>query len=150
MQWLCKPFAGLSNRQVYELLALRSAVFVVEQQCPYQDSDGLDLLPETWHLLGWRDGRLLACARLLPPGAAGPEPTIGRVCTTALVRGKGLGHELLRRAISAASQKWPGQPLYLSAQAHLEHYYRSHGFVPVTGPYLEDGIPHIGMRRGGH
>jgi len=149
MHWLSKPFAGLSNRQVYELLALRCAVFVVEQQCHYQDSDGLDLLPETLHLLGYRGGQLLAGARLLPPGVSGPEPAIGRVCTAAEIRGTGLGHALLRRAIDAGSQRWPGQPLYLAAQAHLGGYYRRHGFVAVTDPYLEDGIPHIGMRRAG-
>lgn len=146
--WTIKHHAELSTRELYALLALRTRVFVVEQNCPYLEVDGQDLLGETCHLLAWNGETLLAYLRLLDPARYAGEVLIGRVVIAAEARGSGLGHELMTRALQACAERWPGLPLYLSAQAHLQGYYARHGFAPVTAPYLEDDIPHIGMRRG--
>jgi len=147
MTWMCCQFSELSSLQLYDLLQLRSAIFVVEQDCPYQDIDGLDTHPETRHILHYSDsGELLAYLRILAAGVSYPNVAIGRVVTAASARGQGLGHQLLERGIHAAKLAWPNQDLYLSAQAHLQHYYQRYEFVSVTAEYLEDGIPHVGMR----
>lgn len=146
--WITKHHAELTTRELYALLALRTRVFVVEQNCPYLEVDGQDLLGETCHLLAWNGETLLAYLRLLDPSRHAGEVVIGRVVIAAEARGDGLGHELMTRALQACAERWPGLPLYLSAQAHLQGYYERHGFAPVTAPYLEDDIPHIGMRRG--
>ena len=143
-RWTCQPFDDLSPRTLYALLALRTEVFVIEQNCVFQDMDGLDLHAQ--HLLGWaEDGRLAACARLLPAGVKAPEVVIGRVITAPWARGTGQGHALMREALAQCARLWPGQPITLHAQARLEAYYRQHGFTPVGQPYIEDGIPHIEM-----
>lgn len=145
--WHCLPFAALSTAQLYELLALRSEVFVVEQQCVFLDIDGVD--PQVWHLLGHGDdGRLLAYARLLPPGLKSPtDAVIGRVVTAPAARGSGAGRALMGEAVAHGERLWPGHAITLHAQAHLERFYASFGFTPVGQPYVEDGIPHIEMRR---
>ena len=145
MQWRCLPFEALGVQRLYELLALRSEVFVVEQHCVFQDIDGLD--PQTLHLLGEREGRLLAYARLIPPGVKSADCLIGRVVTAPAARGGGTGRALMAEAIARCEQLWPGQAISLHAQAHLERFYAGFGFVPVGEPYIEDGIPHIEMRK---
>ncbi|WP_068824803.1 GNAT family N-acetyltransferase [Pseudomonas sp. BMS12] len=147
LDWHCKHHSELSKEELYALLALRTRVFVVEQNCPYQEVDGQDLLGDTCHLLGWRDDELMAYLRLLDPQNHAGEAVIGRVVIAPEARGSGLGHELLERALQACAERWPGRPIYLSAQAHLRNYYGRYGFLPVTEVYLEDDIPHIGMRR---
>ena len=147
MTWMCCQFNELSSLQLYDVLQLRSAIFVVEQDCAYQDIDGLDTHPETRHLLHYNDaGELCAYLRILAAGVSYPDVAIGRVVTAASGRGQGLGHQLLDRGINAAKSVWPEQDLYLSAQAHLQHYYQRYSFVTETAEYLEDGIPHVGMR----
>lgn len=143
LSWTCCALDALSARELYALLKLRSEVFVVEQRCLYLDPDGQDLT--ALHLLG-RDesGALLACARLIPTSAG---PKIGRVLTAPAARGAGQGRALMRRAIAECAQRWPGQPIALSAQAHLQGFYASLGFAPTSAVYDEDGIPHIDMRR---
>ena len=94
-----------------------------------------------------QDERLLAYLRLLDPATQGGEAVIGRVVIAPEARGSGLGHQLMERAVAACLQRWPGLPIYLSAQAHLQGYYGRYGFVAVTAPYLEDDILHVGMRR---
>ncbi len=144
LRWTCQPFDALTAREVYALLQLRSEVFVVEQQCVFQDMDGLDLPGQ--HLLGWAaDGRLAACARLLPPGVKADDVVIGRVITAPWARGQGQGHALMREAVSHCERLWPGLPITLHAQARLEAYYGQHGFHTVSEPYIEDGIPHLEM-----
>jgi ElaA protein len=143
--WICKPHAELTLAELYALLRLRSEVFVVEQNCVFLDMDGKDLHGQTEHLMAWQDGALLAYCRLLEPAANGGQAIIGRVITAAAARGTGLGHELMRRAKAEVARLWPGQPVYLGAQARLKGYYGGHGFVPVTEEYIEDGIPHVGM-----
>lgn len=144
MEWRCLPFEALGVQRLYELLALRSEVFVVEQHCVFQDIDGLD--PQTLHLLGEREGRLLAYARLIPPGLKGPAALISRVVTAPQARGGGTGRALMAEALAQCERLWPGTPVTLHAQAHLQPFYASFGFMPVGETYMEDGIAHIEMR----
>jgi ElaA protein len=149
MQWSCERLEGLSALAVYEVLALRAQVFVLEQQCLYLDPDGLD--PHCWHLLGRAaDAGLQAYARILPPLTKGPQqtlPMIGRVVTPVTARGAGQGRALMQRAIDECARRWPGQAIEIGAQAHLQRFYASLGFVATSEPYDEDGISHIDMRR---
>jgi ElaA protein len=152
LSWTCRPFAALDAATLYEILALRSQVFVLEQRCVYLDPDGLD--PVLLHLQG-RDvsggaGNLQAYARLVPPRAKGaqqPLPMIGRVVTAPTARGAGQGRALMQQAIAECGRLWPGQTIEISAQQHLERFYASLGFEPVSAPYDEDGILHVDMRR---
>lgn len=129
------------------MLALRSAVFVVEQECPYLDLDGLDLLSGTRHLIG-RDRRgVAAYARILAPDEDCPAPRIGRVLVSHDTRGHQLGRRLLERALASAGLHWPGQAIELGAQAHLVGFYAGSGFEAIGAPYDEDGIAHVWMRR---
>lgn len=143
--WRCLRFDDLSVGDLYALLRLRAEVFVVEQRCAYLDPDGAD--PACWHLLGERDGDLLAYARLVPAGLKFAEASIGRVVTDPATRGSGLGHALMREAIERVHALWDPQPIRIGAQAHLQGFYGQHGFA-VDGPlYDEDGIDHVEMLR---
>jgi ElaA protein len=147
MTWMCCRFNELSSLQLYDVLQLRAAIFIVEQNCAYQDIDGLDMHPDTHHLLHYSAaGELLAYLRILAAGVSYSDVAIGRVVTAESARGQGLGHQLLVEGMNAAKSLWPEQDLYLSAQSHLQHYYQRYGFVTVTVEYLEDEIPHVGMR----
>ena len=148
IEWICKHHSDLGKEQLYALLKLRSDVFVVEQKCAYPDLDGQDLEGDTYHLMGWEDDQLMAYLRLLDPESQGGDVVIGRVITAPAGRGKGLGHAMMEQALKQAQKHWPQVPIYLSAQAHLQGYYARHGFVVVGEQYLEDDIPHIGMRKG--
>jgi ElaA protein len=154
--WKLARFDDLDARDVHDMLQARSAVFVVEQYCVFLDVDGAD--PECWHLLGRSghspslgrgqgegQGPLLAYCRLVPPGVKFPEASIGRVITTEAGRGRGLGRELMARAVGHARELWPGQPLRIGAQMYLERFYGSFGFARCSEPYDEDGIMHIEM-----
>lgn len=145
--WTCLHHRQLDTATLYALLALRTQVFVVEQRCPYLETDGQDLLGDTCHLLAQDAHGLVAYLRLLDPQRMQGEVVIGRVVIAESARGTGLGHALMEQALAECRQRWPGVPLYLSAQAHLQGYYGRYGFAPVTEVYLEDDIPHIGMRR---
>jgi len=147
IEWVCKHHSDLGLEQLYALLKLRSEVFVVEQRCAYLDPDGQDLDGDTCHLMGWDGDQLVAYLRLLDPQSQGGDVVIGRVLTAPAGRGKGLGHEMMEQALKQAEKRWPEVPIYLSAQAHLQGYYGRYGFVVAGEEYLEDDIPHIGMRR---
>lgn len=148
MQWSCKPWSALTCDELYGLLALRSEVFVVEQQCLFQDLDGLDKQDGVYHLLVMSGPKILAYARLLAPGIVDPiRVTIGRVVTAPTGRGQGLGHQLLVQALNECTLHWPNTTVYLSAQAHLQGFYQQHGFIAQGQIYLEDDIPHIAMIR---
>lgn len=149
ISWLDLEHQALSVSQLYAALALRCEVFVVEQQCAYPDIDGLDLQGENRHILGMAQGDLLAYARILSPDRAGAEVKIGRVIISSKARGLNLGNQLMTQAIASCEQHWPGHSQFLSAQAHLKTFYQRHGFITVSDSYLEDGIPHIDMRRAG-
>lgn len=147
IDWICKHHADLGKEQLYAVMQLRNEVFVVEQKCAYQDLDGQDLSGDTCHLMAWQDNQLVAYLRLLDPTSQGGDVVIGRVLIAEAGRGQGLGHELMVQGLKHAEENWPDVPVYLSAQAHLQGYYRKHGFEVAGEEYLEDGIPHIGMRR---
>lgn len=147
INWRALGFEALSVQQLYALLRLRSEIFVVEQRCAYLDPDGKDLHPQALHLLGY-DGEVLAASvRILPPGLGYDCPSIGRVVVAASHRGTGLGHVLMREALSQVFQHWPGSEVQLGAQAHLADFYAAHGFAVASPVYDEDGIPHVTMRR---
>jgi ElaA protein len=146
MRWTCLRFDELSARQLHDVLALRSEVFVIEQNCVFLDIDGLD--PLTLHLLGaGDDGALQAYARLIPPGVKAPDALIGRVVTAPAARGGGTGRVLMAEAVAQCERLWPGHAITLHAQAHLARFYGSFGFAAVGDQYIEDGIPHIEMRK---
>ncbi|HWH86701.1 MAG TPA: GNAT family N-acetyltransferase [Pseudomonas sp.] len=147
IEWICKHHSDLGKEQLYALLKLRSDVFVVEQKCAYPDLDGQDLEGDTYHLMGWENDQLMAYLRLLDPESQGGDVVIGRVITAPAARGKGLGHAMMEQALKQAQKHWPQVPIYLSAQAHLQGYYGKYGFEVAGEEYLEDDIPHIGMRR---
>ena len=149
IEWQWSSFADLAVADLYEMLALRQQVFVLEQTCLYPDIDGLD--PDAHHLLGWRtvDGKreLAATLRCLAPGAKYDEMSLGRVVTSPSTRGTGLGRELVAQGIACAEQLHPGHAIRIGAQAHLETFYAGFGFRTVSAPYDEDGILHIDMLR---
>ncbi|MBY6204912.1 GNAT family N-acetyltransferase [Halomonas denitrificans] len=145
LEWRVQDFAELDAATLYALLRARVAVFVVEQACPYQELDGRDA--GSLHVSAWRDGEPAAYARLVPPGGRFAEPSIGRVLTCGRLRGAGLGRELMRRAILAVEDRWPGCAIRLSAQEHLQAFYASLGFSTDSAVYDEDGIPHVDMVR---
>jgi ElaA protein len=144
-EWRLVAFEDLRVSQLYEALRLRSEVFVVEQQCIFQDMDGDDL--KAMHLLGVQDGELLAYARCFEAGVTFPEASFGRVLTRQSARGQGLGHVLIEQAISAISQVWGPQAIRIGAQLPLTRFYAKHGFVETGVHYLEDGIAHMEMLR---
>lgn len=145
--WSSSHHTELDKQALYDILALRTQVFVVEQKCPYLEVDGLDLVGDSCNLMA-RDGdALVAYLRLLDPQRNQGDVVIGRVVIAEAARGTGLGHQLMERALEDCQRRWPGLPVYLTAQAHLQKYYGRYGFVPVTEVYLEDDIPHIDMRK---
>jgi ElaA protein len=144
--WTWARFGELGLDDLYDALALRSRVFVLEQG-PYLDADGIDR--QAWHLLG-RDpqtGALHAVLRVVDPGVKYAEPSLGRVVTSPETRGTGLGRELVAEGLRRCDAVWPGQANRISAQAHLERFYAGYGYRRVGEPYLEDNIPHLEMLR---
>jgi ElaA protein len=141
VRWQWCTFSVLSTRELYEIMAARMRVFIVEQSCVYQDLDGLD--EGAHHLVGWSDDSVAAYLRVLSPNTRFAERSIGRVITTQVFRGQGLGREVMQRAID----RFAADPIRISAQAHLAHFYASFDFAPASAPYDEDGIPHIQMLR---
>lgn len=146
MNWIWSRLDGLRVDDLYDLLALRSRVFVVEQDCVYLDPDGVDR--QAWHLLGRdADGVLQAGLRLVDPGVKYAEPSMGRVVTAPACRGTGLGRQLVAEGLRRGDAAWPGHGQRISAQAHLARFYASFGFEGDGPTYLEDGIPHLEMWR---
>jgi len=145
LEWQSLGFDALSTAQLYALLKLRSEVFVLEQDCVYQDMDDYD--QEAQHVLGYHGDTLLCYARLLSPGVKYDEPSIGRVISGLRVRQQGLGKKLVERSLGYCNGFWPGVGVRISAQQRLEKFYLEFGFVTVSKPYLEDGIPHLEMIR---
>lgn len=149
IDWHFSRFADLTPFDLYDVLAARQNVFILEQTCLYPDIDGYDL--EAHHLLGWRDvdgkRQLAAYLRVLAPGAKYDEMSIGRVITTPAARGSGAGRALLDQGIAHAEALHPGHRIRIGAQQYLERFYASVGFQTVSAPYDEDGIMHIDMLR---
>ncbi len=145
INWILKRFEELSLQELYAILQLRNEVFVVEQNCAYHDPDGKD--PPAWHLMGIEENKLVAYTRILPPGIAYSDPAIGRVVTSPSKRKGGLGRELMLRSIEHCEQLFGKTSITLGAQVYLKNFYTSLGFFPNGDEYIEDGIPHIEMKR---
>ena len=141
--WEALPFDALSVQRLYDIMVLRQAVFVVEQNCAYLDCDGLDGV--AWHLFCRRDDTLLAYQRCLPPGTPYRESSIGRIVVPEAGRSLGLGRDLVRRGIAFNRERWPGHAIRIGAQARLTAFYESLGFAVDGALYDEDGIDHIHM-----
>ncbi len=141
----CIPFDDLSINELYDILALRAAVFVVEQHCPFNDVDGKDKY--AWHCLGQNEeGELLAYTRLFAKNIYYENfVSIGRVVTSPLVRGQGLGQILMQKSIDYCFQLYGKEPIKIGAQVYLLKFYESFGFVSTGENYLEDGIAHTIM-----
>ena len=145
ISWIVKKFDDLSVRELYSILRLRSEVFVVEQNCVFQDMDNKD--QSSWHLMGWENDALVAYTRLIPPGVAYPSASIGRVVTCRTTRGTGIGKLLMERSIEEAKRLFGSAPIKIGAQLYLREFYNSFGFEQSSDVYDEDGIDHIEMIR---
>ena len=145
LNFTCLPFPELTPYELYEILSLRQEVFVVEQNCPYLDTDGKDQL--SYHLMGRNEkGQLVAYTRLLPQGLAYPEySSIGRVVNAPSVRGVGIGRVHMHKSIEMCLHLFGKRPIKIGAQTYLLRFYESLGFVSTGEDYLEDGIPHTKM-----
>jgi ElaA protein len=143
IQWLLKKFEALTPYQLYSILQLRNEVFVVEQNCVFQDADDKD--QNTYHLMGFENNKLIAYTRLVPPGEIYEQASIGRVVTSPLVRKTGAGKELMKQSIDALYNLHGKQDIKIGAQLYLKKFYQSFGFEQCSDVYLEDGIEHIYM-----
>lgn len=143
LTWVFKKFAELSSAELYAIMQLRNEVFVVEQDCVYQDADGKD--PGSWHLSGWDGANLVAYTRIIPPGIAFKEASIGRVVTSPRYRRTGAGRELMKESIDRTFSQFNCTEIRIGAQLYLTRFYQSLGFRQTSGEYLDDGIPHIEM-----
>ena len=139
-----KTFEQLSKQELYEILQLRVEVFVVEQNCPYQDLDELDF--DSIHVCGYLDEELVAYSRLIKPGSKYPGASIGRVTTKKVIRSSGVGKALMNKSINECREQWKEESIFISAQERLKKFYQALGFIINSEPYLEDGIPHIEMK----
>lgn len=145
IHWQWSHFNGLTTEQWHDLLELRINVFVVEQNCPYPELDGKD--PECIHVWGERNERVVAVARILPPGLSYQEVSLGRVATLEAQRGQGLGKKLMDFCLQTITAEFGRLPIRISAQTYLIPFYRSLGFEETGKEYLEDDIPHVQMYR---
>lgn len=144
MQFSIKHFQELSTRELYRILELRSEVFVVEQDCPYLDPDGLD--ENAFHVLGTKDSEIQAYARIIAPGAVYQSyVAVGRVVTSSKIRKEGYGRSLVEFTLGESRNLFPEYGIKISAQSYLISFYESLGFTVEGKEYLEDGIPHIAM-----
>lgn len=142
-EWVLKTFHDLTPSELYDILRLRSEVFVVEQDCVFLDMDNKD--QQCHHLMGIQDRQIVAYTRLVPPGHIYQQPSIGRVVTAPSVRRSGIGRLLMQQSIDGIYQLFGRQPILIGAQLYLKRFYESHGFNQVSDVYLEDGIEHIHM-----
>lgn len=143
LEWKLKKFDALSNRELYAILQLRNEVFVVEQNCPYQDADNKD--QESLHFMGWDGNTLAAYTRIIPQGISYTEASIGRVVTSPGYRGSGAGKQLMELSIQHTLKQFNCTRIKIGAQLYLKKFYEGLGFVQCSGQYLEDNIPHIEM-----
>lgn len=148
VRWVWQRWSELGPDALYELLRLRSEIFVVEQNCVFNDMDGRD--PACLHLRGLdAAGALVAYLRLVPPGGRGAPPSLGRVVVDRARRGEKLGRAVMLEGLRRCAADHPGATIKVSAQQHLERFYGSLGFARQGEPYLEDGIWHLDMLRPG-
>lgn len=145
MKFITKTFSELTTNELYAILQLRSEVFVVEQDCVYQDLDYKD--QKSLHVLGFKEDKIIAYTRIFKPGDYFTEASIGRVVVKDSERKYGYGHDLMKASIEAVRNHFNTSVITISAQVYLTKFYNSHGFNKVSDEYLEDGIPHIEMLR---
>lgn len=143
MTFIFKHFSELSTDELYDILQLRAEIFVVEQDCVYNDIDGLD--KNAVHQFLKKDDEIVAYSRLLKPGTRFPHYSIGRVIVAQSERGTGLGIQMMEEAKQFILNNWQAEKIKISAQKYLRNFYEDLGFKIVTDEYLEDGIPHFGM-----
>ena len=143
MELIAKPFDRLTARELYEIFKVRMSVFVVEQNCPYQEVDEADR--HAYHLALWEKGELVAYLRVVEQNVLRDEVTIGRVLS--LRRRKGYASRLLAEGIRVAEEKLNADRIVIEAQTYAMPLYEKAGFVPVSEEFLEDGIPHVRMLR---
>ncbi len=146
IKFQCLSFDELNTKQLYELLKLRQDVFIIEQQCIYPELDGEDY--NHWHLLATETETVAGYLRIIPADFHSSGcVAIGRVVTRASFRGQGLASKMMQQALEFCQNQFPGQLLFLSAQQQLLDFYKGFGFSAVSDVYLEDGIPHVDMKR---
>jgi ElaA protein len=146
--WTCSRFNELSTEDLYRILQLRAEIFIVEQDCVYQDLDGFD--QQGLHVMGQlsagNEAQLACYTRLLPPGAKYEGASIGRVVTKKSARGGGIGKVLMLNSLALCKEHWSDTAITISAQQYLQKFYTELGFETLSEPYDEDGIPHIRMQ----
>ena len=143
ISWNYKLFDELTPRELYAILQLRNEVFVVEQNCVFQDADNKD--QSSYHVMGWLNDQLICYTRLIPAGVSYNESSIGRVVISPPKRGKNLGRVLMHQSISILYSLWGKNPIKIGAQLYLKSFYESIGFQQCSNIYIEDGIDHIEM-----
>lgn len=143
MKWEIKKFQELELKEIYKILKMRNEVFIVEQQCAYQDCDGKD--ENSYHLYLEEDNIIISYLRILKRGVSYDEVSIGRVLVNKNHRGKGISREMMLKAIRFIEEELNETEIRIQAQAYLVNFYRSFGFKEVSAEYLEDNIPHIDM-----
>ena len=143
--WKLKLFNELTAAELYNILTLRSEVFIVEQNCPYLDTDGKDF--NAHHLMGYLGNDLAAYSRLVFPNISYSEVSIGRVVTSGAYRRKDFGKLLMQKSIEEIERIYGKVPIRIGAQAYLKKFYHGFGFEDMNEPYMEDGIPHMIMLR---
>ena len=143
LTWQYKSFSELKPEELYLILRLRADVFVLEQQCLYQDIDSKD--QTSFHLSAWAEGLPVAYLRVMPPGLSYEDASIGRVCTASSHRRTGAGRTLMIKGIEHARKHFPRFSIRIGAQQYLEQFYSSLGFKSTGKEYLEDGIQHVEM-----
>ena len=143
ISWKIKTWEQLKTKELYSILKLRSKVFVVEQNCVYQDIDDKDKL--AIHVFGLVEGKIIAYSRLFNKKEYFKETSFGRAVVELTNRGKGIGDMLVEKSLLTIKEKYKEQKVKISAQAHLVNFYKKHGFKTIGKEYLEDGIPHIAM-----
>jgi ElaA protein len=144
LTWQVIPFGRLSPLQLHDLLKVRVDVFVVEQQCAYEEIDGKD--PGCFHVLGMNsEGRVVATARIAPPGVLYTEASIGRVAMLKAFRGFGYGYDIMNQALTFSRSEFHESDVKIAAQYYLEKFYQQLGFVTISDQFPWDGIPHVYM-----
>lgn len=144
MEWKIKTFSELTARELYDILRMRSEIFVAEQRSPYNDVDGADL--SAWQIFAYDGGVLAASMRVLPPGAAYETLAMGRVAAAREFRGRGLARAMMERAITFVRDELGESVVTIGAQLYLTEFYRSLGFAEISEPYDDEGVMHVDMR----
>jgi len=145
MEFIIKYFNELTIHELYQILQLRSEVFVVEQECVYQDIDFKD--QKALHVFGYKNDKMVAYTRIFKSGDYFKNASIGRVIIASSARKYGFGHDVIKASITAVKTYFNDNKITISAQKYLKKFYESHQFIQVGEEYLEDGIPHIEMLR---